>query len=173
MPGVTNIEQALPDLTPVCALGWGRLVRLLLSAVCCKDANELTWWGFHASNSWTIWRYIITILLAFSCKEILYVFLTTGSPNDLLKELRSLVDLLVHLEPSIVRTLTEKPQVMDELTIKMYVPLTLVSCCIIQRSITKYLKNLQVCDSESKLLSAIPDGVLLEHYVSLRLFLRK
>ena len=43
---------------------------------------------------------------------------------------------------------------------------------MLQRSLTKYLKNLQVCDT-SKLLSAIPDGVLLEHYVSLRLFLRR
>lgn len=121
-------------------------------------------------NNMKVYNYHITGL--FMQGNIICI-LTTGSPNDLLKELRSLVDLLVHLEPSIVRTLTEKPQVMDELTIKMYVPLTLVSCCIIQRSITKYLKNLQVCDSESKLLSAIPDGVLLEHYVSLRLFLRK
>ena len=35
----------------------------------------------------------------------------TGSPDELLKELKSLVELLVHLEPSIVRTLATKPQV--------------------------------------------------------------
>jgi hypothetical protein len=43
----------------------------------------------------------------------------------------------------------------------------------VQRSITSYLKKLQVCDTESKLLSAIPDGLFLEHYVSLRLLLRR
>ena len=40
---------------------------------------------------------------------------TKGNPGELLKELRSLVDLLVHLEPNIVRTLAEKPQVMSKI----------------------------------------------------------
>ena len=57
-------------------------------------------------------------VMATKYSVVIFVIIThssnpTGSPEDLLKELRSLVDLLVHLEPSIVRTLTEKPQVME------------------------------------------------------------
>lgn len=38
-----------------------------------------------------------------------------GNPDDLLKELRTFVDLLINLEPSIVKTLVEKPQVLHEM----------------------------------------------------------
>ena len=95
----------------------------------------------------------------------------TGSPDELLKELKSLVELLVHLEPSIVRTLATKPQVKGLL--QYVISIYCNNPSTIQRSLTKYLKKLQVCDTDSKLLSAIPAGILLEHYVSLRLFLRR
>ena len=34
-----------------------------------------------------------------------------GSPGELLHELKSLVDMLVHLETSIIKMTTQKPQV--------------------------------------------------------------
>ncbi len=94
-----------------------------------------------------------------------------GNPDDLLKELRTFVDLLINLEPSIIKTLVEKPQVLFVLCISCV--LNHCNLSDVQRSITSYLKKLQVCDTESKLLSAIPDGLFLEHYVSLRLLLRR
>ena len=40
-----------------------------------------------------------------------HISLCVGSPADLLKALRSLVEVLVHLEPSIVKTAVTTPQV--------------------------------------------------------------
>ena len=47
--------------------------------------------------------------------HLLYDNRTIGNPDDLLKELRTFVDLLINLEPSIIKTLVEKPQVLHVL----------------------------------------------------------
>ena len=43
----------------------------------------------------------------------------------------------------------------------------------LQQSIVKYLKSLQILSIEDKFVSMIPETVRLEHYVALRLVLRK
>ena len=48
-------------------------------------------------------------MLASSVSEVLCTHV--GSSGELLKELKSLVDVLVHLEPSIVKTVTTSHQV--------------------------------------------------------------
>jgi hypothetical protein len=45
-------------------------------------------------------------------RHFIYDNRTIGNPDDLLKELRTFVDLLINLEPSIIKTLVEKPQVL-------------------------------------------------------------
>ena len=42
-----------------------------------------------------------------------------------------------------------------------------------QNSLMHYLKELQVCSGRDRLIAMIPESIKLEHYVSLRLVLRR
>lgn len=44
---------------------------------------------------------------------------------------------------------------------------------LLQLSIMRYLKGLQICNERDELITMIPESILLEHYVSLRLALRR
>ena len=74
-----------------------------------------------------------------------------GSMGELLDELQQMKDVLSHSEADICKTVVDMPL----------------------KSVIKYLEEIHTIDKEDRLPTLIPSTICLQHFVSLRLQLRR
>ena len=92
----------------------------------------------------------------------------SGSTNDLLCEVKKLIDILRHSEGDIVMNVSSNSQVSSYALSVLY-----ITIYYSQKSVINYLADYHLLDVDEELAKRIPRTVLLQNYVDFRQALRR